>query len=114
MKVGIVISQTDPETVWNAFRFGNFSLNKGHNVRTFLIGKGVECVEIIHKEFNVIEELNKYVDNNGQIFACGTCLVSREKEGSPICPMSTMNDLMELVEESDKIVSFSFLITPFI
>ena len=106
MKVGIVISQTDPETVWNAFRFGNFSLNKGHNVRTFLIGKGVECVEIVHKEFNVIEELNKYVGNEGQIFACGTCLVSRNKEGSPICPMSTMNDLMELVEESDKIVSF--------
>ena len=106
MKVGIVISQTDPETVWNAFRFGNFSLNKGHNVRTFLIGKGVECVEIVHKEFNVIEELNKYVGNEGQIFACGTCLVSRNKEGSPICPMSTINDLMELVEESDKIVSF--------
>tara|TARA_B100000959_G_scaffold134793_1_gene141545 strand:- start:144 stop:464 length:321 start_codon:yes stop_codon:yes gene_type:complete len=106
MKLGIVISQTDPETVWNAFRFGNFSLNKGHNVRTFLIGKGVECVEIVNKEFDVIEELNKYIDNKGQIFACGTCLVSRNKEGSPICPMSTMNDLMELVEESDKIVSF--------
>jgi sulfur relay (sulfurtransferase) complex TusBCD TusD component (DsrE family) len=106
MKIGIIISQTDPETVWNAFRFGNFSLNKGHNVRTFLIGKGVECVEIVHEEFNVIEELNKYVDHDGQIFACGTCLVSRNKEGSPICPMSTMNDLMELVEESDKIVSF--------
>tara|TARA_B100001996_G_C18123340_1_gene386098 strand:- start:70 stop:390 length:321 start_codon:yes stop_codon:yes gene_type:complete len=106
MKVGIVISQTDPETVWNAFRFGNFSIKKGHSVKTFLIGKGVECVEIVHKEFNVIEELNKYIGNKGQIFACGTCLVSRNKEGSPICPMSTMNDLMELVEESDKIVSF--------
>ena len=106
MKVGIVISQTDPETVWNAFRFGNFSMNKGHQTRTFLIGKGVECVEIVNKEFNVIEEINNYVENGGQIFACGTCLVSRNKEGSPICPMSTMNDLMELVEESDKIVSF--------
>jgi uncharacterized protein involved in oxidation of intracellular sulfur len=106
MKLGIVISQIDPETVWNAFRFANFSMNKGHRVRTFLIGKGVECVEIINEEFNVIEEINKYVGNNGQIFACGTCLVSRNKKGSPICPMSTMNDLMELVEESDKVVSF--------
>ena len=51
MKVGIIISQTDPETAWNAFRFGNFSINKGHSVRTFLIGKGVECVEIEDKEF---------------------------------------------------------------
>ena len=106
MKVGIVISQIDPETVWNAFRFANFSLGKNHKVRTFLIGKGVECVEIINDEFNVVEQMNKYVENKGQIFACGTCLVSRNKEGSPICPMSTMNDLMELVEESDKVVSF--------
>jgi sulfur relay (sulfurtransferase) complex TusBCD TusD component (DsrE family) len=106
MKVGIVISQIDPETVWNAFRFANFSLGKNHELRTFLIGKGVECVEIINDEFNVVEQMNKYVENKGQIFACGTCLVSRNKEGSPICPMSTMNDLMELVEESDKVVSF--------
>ena len=106
MKVGIVISQIDPETVWNAFRFANFSLGKNHEVRTFLIGKGVECVEIINDEFNVVEQMNKYVENKGQIFACGTCLVSRNKEGSPICPMSTMNDLMELVEKSDKVVSF--------
>ncbi len=106
MKIGIIISQIDPETVWNAFRFGNFSINKDHDVRTFLIGKGVECVEIVNKDFPVIDEINKYVESEGEIFACGTCLVSRNKEGTPICPMSTMNDLMELVEESDKIVSF--------
>ena len=106
MKVGIVISQTDPETVWNAFRFANFSIGKKHQVRTFLIGKGVESVEIVHEDFKVIEAINKYVETGGQIFACGTCLVSRNKEGTPICPMSTMQDLMELVEESDKIVSF--------
>ena len=106
MNVGLVISQTDPETVWNAFRFANFSINKGHKVRTFLIGKGVESVDIVHEDFNVMEEVNRYVDNKGEMFACGTCLVSRDKEGSKICPMSTMNDLMELVEESDKVVSF--------
>ena len=106
MKVGIIISQTDPETAWNAFRFGNFSINKAHIFRTFLIWKGFECVEIEDEEFNVVEQINEYVENKGKIFACGTCLVSRNKEGSPICPMSTMNDLMDLVEQSDKIVSF--------
>jgi len=106
MKIGIVISQIDPETVWNAFRFANFSLEKKHEVQTFLIGKGVECVEIVNKEFPAIDEINKYVKSKGKIFACGTCLVSRNKEGSSICPMSTMNDLMNLVEESDKVVSF--------
>ena len=56
MNIGIVISQIDPETVWNAFRFANFSLEKQHDVRTFLIGKGVECVEIVNDDFPVIDE----------------------------------------------------------
>ena len=106
MKIGIVISQTDPETVWNAFRFANFSLVKEHTVRTFLMGKGVECVDIVSEEFPVIDEINKYVKSNGEIFACGTCLVSRNKEGTPICPMSTMKDLMDIVEKSDRLLTF--------
>ena len=42
MKIGIIISQTDPEVVWNAFRLGNFSLDKQHSVKVFLVGKGVD------------------------------------------------------------------------
>ena len=106
MKIGIIISQIDPETVWNAFRFGNFSINKQHTVKVFLISKGVECEDIDDRNFNVKEQIEKFIDNNGKIFACGTCLKSRHKEGSPVCPLSTMQDLMKIVEESDKIVSF--------
>ena len=64
MNIGIVISQTDPETVWNAFRFANFSLGKQHDVRTFLIGKGVECVEIVNEEYPVIDEIIHVAENN--------------------------------------------------
>ncbi|OGI66201.1 sulfur reduction protein DsrE [Candidatus Nomurabacteria bacterium RIFCSPHIGHO2_01_FULL_39_10] len=106
MKIGIIISQTEPETVWNAFRFGNFSLDKKHKVKVFLIGKGVECEEINNKEFNVKEQLEKFCNNGGTIFACGTCLKSRHKESTPICPLSTMQDLMNIVEESDKLITF--------
>jgi sulfur relay (sulfurtransferase) complex TusBCD TusD component (DsrE family) len=106
MKIGIIISQTDPETVWNAFRLGNFSLDKSHTVKVFLIGKGVEYEEIEHEKFNVKEQVEKFLDNKGEIFACGSCIKSRKKEGSPVCPLSTMQDLMTIVEESDKIVSF--------
>ena len=74
MNIGIVISQVDPETVLNAFRFANFSLAKQHDVRTFLIGKGVECVEIINDEFPVIDEINKYVESKGEIFASDVSL----------------------------------------
>jgi len=36
MKLGIVIHLDDPETVWNAFRLGNFALHEGDEVKTFL------------------------------------------------------------------------------
>jgi len=34
MKLGIIISQTDPETVWNAYRFGVYALEQGDSVKT--------------------------------------------------------------------------------
>jgi uncharacterized protein involved in oxidation of intracellular sulfur len=106
MRIGIIISQKDPETMWNAFRLGNFSLQKGHAVKVFLIGAGVECEEIDNEKFNVKEQIEKFIKNKGLIYACGTCLKSRQKESSSVCPMSSMQDLMNIVEESDKIISF--------
>jgi len=58
------------------------------------------------KNFNIKEMVKNFLSNGGKIFACGTCLKSRHKEGTAICPLSTMQDLMNIVEESDKIVSF--------
>jgi uncharacterized protein involved in oxidation of intracellular sulfur len=43
MKIGIIIFSSDPETVWNAFRYGNFALTEKDKVKVFLIGKGVEA-----------------------------------------------------------------------
>jgi uncharacterized protein involved in oxidation of intracellular sulfur len=43
MKLGIVIYSNDPETVWNAFRLGNFGLKEKDEVKVFLLAKGVEC-----------------------------------------------------------------------
>lgn len=42
MQLGIIIYSNDAETVWNAYRFANFSLNKGDAVKVFLLAKGVE------------------------------------------------------------------------
>ena len=106
MKIGIVISQIDPETVWNAFRFANFSLTNKHEVSVFLIGKGVEYEEIEDTTFNVNEQVGEFMVNNGKMFACGTCLKLRKKEGSQTCPLSSMKDLMDIVEQSDKILTF--------
>ncbi len=106
MKFGIVINTNEPETVWNAFRFGNTTLKAKHDVKIFLINKGVEAESIKDQKYNMKEQIDLFIENNGQILACGTCLRSRQKEGSKTCPVSTMNDLLKLVEESDKILTF--------
>ena len=46
MKIGIVISTNDPEKVWNAFRFGNVAVKANHEVKVFLINKGVDAENI--------------------------------------------------------------------
>jgi uncharacterized protein involved in oxidation of intracellular sulfur len=50
--------------------------------------------------------MQAFVDNGGQILACGTCLKLRYSEGTELCPLSTMKDLHDIVKESDKVVTF--------
>ncbi len=106
MKIGIVIGTNEAEVVWNAFRFGVNSLKANHETKVFLINKGVEIEDIKDEKYNVKEQTDLFIENKGQILACGTCLKSRQKEGSKVCPISTMKDLLKLVEESDKILTF--------
>jgi len=106
MQIGIVIGTNEPEVVWNAFRFGNVSLKANHAVKVFLLNKGVEVEDIKSDKFNLKEQIDSFVGSGGRILACGTCLKARQKEGTNVCPISTMNDLLKLVEESDKILTF--------
>jgi len=106
MKIGIVIYSNDSETVWNAFRFGNFALKEGDEVKVFLLANGVECESLDMDKFKVTEQMQTLVDKGGEMFACGMCLKIRQSEGSEVCPLSTMKDLHEIVKESDKIVTF--------
>jgi uncharacterized protein involved in oxidation of intracellular sulfur len=105
MKLGIVIYSKDVETVWNAFRLGVFSLKEGDEVKVFLLAKGVECETLVDEKFNVLEQMQLFVDRGGKILACGTCLKIRNSEGSELCPLSTMKDLYEIIRDSDKVVS---------
>lgn len=106
MKIGVVIGTNEPEVVWNAFRFGNTSLKENHKTKIFLINKGVEIEDIKDEKYNIKEQSDLFLENKGQILACGTCLKSRDKGGSKVCPISTMKDLLKLVEESDKVLTF--------
>lgn len=106
MKVGIIVSSDDAETAWNAFRFGQFAINKGDQVKAFLLGKGVECMQLHSEAFDVPGQMESFAGAGGEIFACGTCLQIRQSEGSKICPVSTMEELYDIVSESERVLTF--------
>ncbi|WP_455365300.1 DsrE family protein [Kaarinaea lacus] len=106
MKLGMVIYSDDAETVWNAFRLGVYALGNKDNVRAFLLAKGVESESLDTEQFKVSEQMNTFIDKGGEILACGTCLKLRQSEGTDFCPLSTMQDLYELLKESDRVITF--------
>lgn len=105
MKLGIVIYSTDAEAIWNAFRLGVFALKQGDKVKAFLLAKGVECEWHVAEPFNVKKMMQTFVDECGEILACGTCLKLRNSQGNELCPLSTMRDLYEIIRDSDKVIT---------
>ena len=62
-----MIYSNDSETVWNAFRFGNFALNQKEEVNVFLLAKGVEADSLDTDKFKVTEQMKSFVGNGGKI-----------------------------------------------
>jgi len=106
MKIGVVISSNDAETCWNALRYANFALEKKDEVKVFFMGKGVEYQQVSRDKFNTIEQAEKFHKSGGKIFACGSCIKSRNQKESEVCPISTMKDMYDIVKESDRVVTF--------
>ncbi|MCP4651895.1 MAG: DsrE family protein [Candidatus Omnitrophica bacterium] len=106
MKIGIIVSSNDAETCWNTLRYANFCLNQKDEAKIFFMGKGVEYQQISTEKFNTVEQAEKFMQSGGKIYACGSCIKSREQGGSDMCPISTMKDMYDIVKESDKVVTF--------
>jgi sulfur relay (sulfurtransferase) complex TusBCD TusD component (DsrE family) len=81
-------------------------LNEGDEAKVFPLARGVECEALDTDKFGVTEQMQSLVDNGGEIFACGMCLKIRQSEGSEMCPLSTMQDLYEIIKGSDNVVTF--------
>jgi len=105
VKLGMIVTQTDPETVFNALRLALYSLEQGDEVRIFLSGKGVEIDQIEDPNFDVKAQAQQVLDAGGQFLACGACLKLRNSDGSEVCPLSTLKDQYEVVRDSDRVVT---------
>lgn len=106
MKIGIIIETKEYEKAWNAFRFAIVAKEQGHEVKIFLMGEGVECVELTHEKYNVKEKYDDFVSMGGIVYACGTCLRSRNMQGTETCPLSNMMTCVDMVVWADKVVTF--------
>jgi len=106
MQLGLIVETNDPERVWNAFRLANTALEAGHVVETFLLGDGVDAPDLRHDSFNPHGVMRKYVNEGGSLFACGTCMDSRDVEPDDLRPRSTMADCLRIVEDADEVLTF--------
>lgn len=106
MKIGIIIETKEYEKAWNAFRFAVSAKKQDNDVKIFLMGEAVECEGLTHEKYNVDEQLRLFVSIGGEILACGTCLKSRQLNGSDACPLSTMIDCVNMVTWADRVVTF--------
>ena len=107
MKLGIVLQSNIPEHAWNAFRLGITTLKAGHQAEIFLMNEGSELDNILDTaNFDISDKVTEFKELTGNIYACGSCIKVRGKEESQICPLSTMSDLLKMIESSDKILVF--------
>lgn len=106
MKIGVIIETNEPEKAWNGVRFGNAALKSGHEVKIFLMSAGVEIESLSEGKYNVKHQLDEFSSNGGALLACGTCLKSRNQSESEVCPISTMQDCVDMVVWADKTVTF--------
>ena len=107
MKLGMILQSNKPEHAWNTFRLGITALKADHQVEIFLMSEGSELEAIADtKDFDIAAKVAEFKALKGAIYACGSCLKVRGKKESAVCPISTMSDLLAMVERSDKVLVF--------
>jgi uncharacterized protein involved in oxidation of intracellular sulfur len=100
-KILFIISTDDSETIYNAMRVADVTINKGDEVSVFMLGKGVLCEKGSSEQFNVTKQVNQF---QGDFYVSGVCMKSDGPEGSSSCPiawrMISMNRLLKLTRFS--------------
>ena len=60
MKVLIVITSEDGETIFNAMRLANVGVKKGDDISVFMLGKGVLFEQAGSEQFDVMDQNNQF------------------------------------------------------
>jgi hypothetical protein len=65
MQLGIIISNKDPEIMWNAIRFANLCLNNNDEVTLFLNAHAVAYHEVDSPQYKLEELLKTFALSDG-------------------------------------------------
>ena len=106
MKLAIILSGSQAEINWNAFRLANLARSKGDTVSVFLIGEGVEYGKHASDQFDITKQVQTFLESDGEILACGTCMAIRKQKSAKECPAGGIEDLYRLIADSDKLMTF--------
>ena len=60
MKVLLIISTEDGETIFNAMRLANVGVKKGDEISVFMLGKGVFFEQGGSGQFDVMDQINQF------------------------------------------------------
>jgi uncharacterized protein involved in oxidation of intracellular sulfur len=60
MKILMIISTDDTETIYNAMRLANVGVKKGDEISVFMLGKGVLFEQSGNEQFNVMEQIRQF------------------------------------------------------
>lgn len=104
--IGIVLYSNDVETIFNAFRFANYSQEWDNQVSIYLLGKGVELEGLVKTNNEIKEQVDKFLAQNGIIMGCQTCFQNRQQTESKICKVSCIQDLYDLVKKNKIVLTF--------
>jgi uncharacterized protein involved in oxidation of intracellular sulfur len=60
MKILMIISTDDAETIYNAMRLANVGVKKGDEVSVFMLGKGVLFQQRSNPQFDIMEQVRQF------------------------------------------------------
>ena len=60
MRVLLVISTDDGESIYNVMRLANVAVKKGDDVSVFMLGKGVLFEKSSNEAFDVMKQVNQF------------------------------------------------------
>lgn len=106
MHIGILISSSSEEAISNALRFGLFALDKGDDVTIFLLGNGRRATQKAAAPNSIPEQVRAFTGGAGKVYISSTGIHPAILNTLPNVIVADLEMLYDLIEASEKLVTF--------